>query len=287
MKNSIKLLIFFGLILAVALSGCLGGDSGAGGNTTDDGNAEDTGASHFYKNVTLSDDNMVLNFEFTTTPSTGYGWTVRQIWTVAESRVVAESRTGILNEVATGTTTPNLPGASGVQIWSFEGNQAGVVMLNFIYSGGFEDDTAVENLTYVIEVRDDKSMVIRSVSSPKENLLPLHKDTTFENNGAVLKMAFGSNPTTGYDWTVSAAPAGVLNMTKNDFNASETGLAGASGTRAFEFEGLKAGSANITFRYLRTFEAGSTVETAVYGVNVFENKTIEIVSVSYDTLYLA
>ena len=272
MKNLSKLLILVGLILAVALSGCLGGNNGAGNNTPDT-DTPDTGAgaSNFSKNVTLSDNNTVLNFEFTTNPSTGYGWTL------------TANQTGLLNEVANDITTPGLPGAPGVQIWSFEGNQAGLVSLNFIYARSFEDNSTVEDLTYVIEVKDDMSMIIFSVSSPYVDILR-SKETTLENNSTALKLVFGSNPTTGYDWTVSVTPAGVLNMTKDDFNAPTTGLVGASGTHIFEFEGLKAGSANVTLNYLRSFEAGSTIENAVYGIKVNENKTLEIVSISYDTL---
>jgi len=273
LKNILKLLILTGLILVVALSGCLGGDDGNDGNDGDDGADNNTpdSASNFSKNVTLSDNNSVLNFEFTTNPSTGYGWTL------------TANQTGLLNEVASDVTTSRMPGAPGVQIWSFEGNQAGVVALNFIYERSFEENSTVENLTYVIEVKDDMSMIILSVSSPYVDILR-SKETTLENNSTALKLVFGSNPTTGYDWTVSVVPAGVLNMTKDDFNAPTTGLVGASGTHIFEFEGLKAGSANVTLSYLRTFEADSTIENAVYGITVNENKTLEIVSISYDTL---
>ena len=175
-------------------------------------------------------------------------------------------------------------GAPGTHTWIFAGNASGVVELNFVYSRSFENNTTVENLTYVIDVKDDKSMEILSVSSPEGNLLPLYKTTTVENNSSVLKMVSQENPTTGYAWNVTLTPTDVLNKTRDFYDAPTTEAAGAPGAHTWEFDGLKAGTANVTLSYLRSFEADKPIENAVYNINVYENKTLEIVGISFDTL---
>ena len=268
MKNMTKLLVLAGLILAVAFSGCLGGDDPADNNTT--------AATGFAKDVKLSENNTVLTFTFSANPTTGYDWTL------------TENITGILNKTVDNyTASSDAPGASGVHTWAFTGEKAGIVTLNFIYARSFEDGSTIENLTYVIEVKEDKSIEIIA-SSTADGTGTFPKAVTLENENAVLKLVFTENPTTGYSWATDVSPANVLNKTLDNSSSaaaeSDEPTTGAPSIHTWEYAGLKAGMAALTFDYNRSFEENSTTEKAIYTVIVDENNKIKITGILYDTL---
>ena len=181
LKNTTKLLVLAGLILVVALSGCLGGDDPAN-NTTENGQsvatdvtgktidpannntseivAKDNGTSGNNNTSTasstspdkassarddiLSENNKVLTFNFGAT--TGQDWKL------------TENKSGILSK-----TSDNY--ASGLHTWSFKGETPGLVTLNFDYSQASAGSNSSESRSYTIEVKDDKSMTIVGSSS--------------------------------------------------------------------------------------------------------------------------
>ncbi|WNY22987.1 hypothetical protein MmiHf6_02830 [Methanimicrococcus hongohii] len=264
-----KLLIIAGLILAVAFSGCLGSDDDVVDEPDNNTTAE---ATHFYKNVTVEDNDTVVKFELTSNPSTGYGWTA------------TANKTGILNETVNNVATPDMVGAPGVHTFSYKAQAAGTVELNFKYERSFENNTTLEDLTYVIQVYQNNTVEILSVTSPTGNLLPLSKNVTLENNSTAVKMMFTENPTTGYTWNISMTPSDVLNISKDHFDTPATDLVGAAGVHTWQFESLKAGNVSLVFNHNRSFEDNSTTEIVVFGLKTNTDKTIEIRSISLDTV---
>jgi predicted secreted protein len=259
LKNLAKILILTCLILAVAFSGCLGG--GGDDSTNETGNT-----SYFYKNITLAENDTILKFEFITNPSTGYGW------------VMTANNTGVLNEVVNNvtTSTSGMVGASGIHTFSYKAQSPGMTSLNFKYERSFENDTTLEDLTCVIQVNSDNTIEILSVTTPDGNLLPFPKSVTLEENGTAIQMTFKENPTTGYTWNVSVAPANVLNMTADNFISPNTDMPGASGLRAWQFESLKAGKVSLIFDHNRSFEDESTTEIVVVELETNANGIIKI-----------
>lgn len=267
MKNLTKLLILVGLVLAVAFSGCLGSDDG---NETENNTTVDP--THFYKNVTLTENDTTVKFEFTANPSTGYIWDV------------TPDKAGILNETINNTATPDRPGASGVQTFAYKAEAPGTVSLNFKYERSFEDASTVEDLTYVIQVHQNNTVEILSVSTPTGNLLPIAKNATLEKNDTVIKMMFTENPTTGYSWNITMKPSDVLNMTADHFDAPATDAAGTPGVHTWEFASLKAGTVSLVFDHNRSFENSSTTETATFDLKTNSDNTVEIRAISFDTV---
>ena len=146
LKNMTKLLILTGLIFVVALSGCLGGDDKTGNNTKESSARE----------AILSENDTILTFNFDENPSIGYEWTV------------TESQTGILNKtIDSYTSSSDSLGSSGIHTWVYNGETPGTVTLNYICI--YRSDRTIENLTYVVEVKEDKSIEIISQSSSMAN----------------------------------------------------------------------------------------------------------------------
>lgn len=84
------------------------------------------------------------------------------------------------------------------------------------------------------------------------------------------RVALDGNPTTGYSWQYSMAPTGVVEEAANGYyqNYHERDLVGAGGTFVFDFKGVKEGTADVTFRYVRPWVQGEAVETKVYRLTV-------------------
>ena len=177
-----KLLILTGLIFVVALSGCLGGDTGTDNNATEEGsdaasqmpgkdstndttiatNDGSSGSSNSNNNnnpsspdeassardAILSESDKVLTFKLGAT--TGQDWKL------------TENKSGILSKTSDSY-------ASGVHTWSFKGETPGLVTLDFEYSQASAGSNVSESRSYSIEVNDDKSMTIHSSGSSGSN----------------------------------------------------------------------------------------------------------------------
>ena len=136
MKNKTKLLALACLLFAVILSGCLGGNDPVNSNTN--GSVK--------KEMALSENNMVLTFDFEENSANGKDWTL------------TESQSGILKK----TTDSS---ASGSHTWSFQGETPGTVSLNFRYHQVSEKGESTESISYVVKVNNDKSIEIISMAS--------------------------------------------------------------------------------------------------------------------------
>ena len=77
--------------------------------------------------------------------------------------------------------------------------------------------------------------------------------------GGVLTVSLGSNPTTGFSWAEAAeiADPTVLQQAESNFQAPDNkGVVGASGTQVWTFEALQNGTTVVTMEYGRPWEGG-------------------------------
>jgi len=84
-------------------------------------------------------------------------------------------------------------------------------------------------------------------------------------------IAIGANPTTGYDWEVSLDETmlELVEMTYKLAEEAEYEIVGAGGVDYFRFKALKAGEAEITMVYKRSWEEPTAQdETKVFTVNI-------------------
>ncbi|MBE9483186.1 MAG: protease inhibitor I42 family protein [Chloroflexi bacterium] len=84
-------------------------------------------------------------------------------------------------------------------------------------------------------------------------------------------IAIGANPTTGYDWEVSLDET-MLELVEKTYKLAEEAeheIVGAGGVDYFRFKALKAGQAEITMVYKRSWEEPTAQdETKVFTVNI-------------------
>ncbi len=92
------------------------------------------------------------------------------------------------------------------------------------------------------------------------------------------------NPSTGYGWVYKISDESVVKLAKSAYIPADTGfgreaIAGAPGTRVFEFTGLKAGVSALTLDYERAWE-NEPVRTVVIKITVASDMTVtaELVS---------
>jgi len=82
-------------------------------------------------------------------------------------------------------------------------------------------------------------------------------------------IAIGANPTTGYDWEVSLDEA-ILELVEKTYKLAEEAeheIVGAGGVDYFRFRALKAGEAEITMVYKRSWEEEG-IDQKVFTVNI-------------------
>ena len=91
-----------------------------------------------------------------------------------------------------------------------------------------------------------------------DNNITVDKDKTFI-------VVLDSNPTTGYSWQASFNEA-FLRLDNQEFvSQGEPGIVGAGGTETFTFTGLKQGTTDIIFSYLRSWETDA-IETKTFTI---------------------
>ena len=98
---------------------------------------------------------------------------------------------------------------------------------------------------------------------------------TYNRRKTEVTIALESNPSTGYDWVYGVSDLTVVKNTNDRFyDGNSGGMAGAPGTRAVTFKGLKAGTATVTFHYQRSWEEEEPIRTVVIKIAVAENKKL-------------
>jgi predicted secreted protein len=75
--------------------------------------------------------------------------------------------------------------------------------------------------------------------------------------GSQFAVAFESNPTTGFRWSITTEPdPAVISLVRTEDVPALTRLPGAPGIACFVFAAVGAGSTSVDFAYARSFEAG-------------------------------
>lgn len=105
-------------------------------------------------------------------------------------------------------------------------------------------------------------------STPAVLDIYFEKTGSIYNVGEVYELSFPSNPTTGYDWNISAPAELIVNQT---FVPSSFDLAGTSGQTVFRITSEKAGNYDFTVKYMRVWEGEASAQytysdTLIYAV---------------------
>lgn len=89
-----------------------------------------------------------------------------------------------------------------------------------------------------------------------------HVTSMTASAGQNFTVTLDSNPSTGYQWDVSAiANNDLVRFIKSDFVQSDSGLIGAGGKQTLTFQALKAGETTIVLDYARPWEKENPADT--------------------------
>jgi inhibitor of cysteine peptidase len=82
--------------------------------------------------------------------------------------------------------------------------------------------------------------------------------------GKEFVITLDANATTGYEWQL-AAPIDdkLINLVSSEYVPYETGLVGSGGKSVWTFKAIQAGKAQISFKYIRSWEKDITPENRV------------------------
>ncbi len=87
-----------------------------------------------------------------------------------------------------------------------------------------------------------------------------------KNEALVLELE--ENPTTGYTWSYTLEPAGILTIESDEFIAPDTGLVGAPGRHVWRFTPAADGEVTLTFVHAQAWAGGSKGDTRVLRYSV-------------------
>ena len=93
-----------------------------------------------------------------------------------------------------------------------------------------------------------------------------------------FSISIDENPTTGYRWSQKIADESIIKLAKDNYNAPQSGLVGAGGTRVFTYTAVAPGKTTIVLNYERSWE-GNPIKTLTVSVEVAEDLTV-----TYETL---
>lgn len=88
-----------------------------------------------------------------------------------------------------------------------------------------------------------------------------------------LVIELDGNRTTGYSWTYTMEPDGIVQEVSQEYRTASgnASRAGAGGIFVFTFEGIMPGSVELCFSYLRPWESGvDPAKTKYYKLTVDE-----------------
>lgn len=190
-------------------------------------------------------------------PSTGY------IWSLSE-----EPDTGLISLASKDIfDSGDMPGAPAMQVFNFDALAEGSTELKFEYSRPWETDVEPERTcTVSVMISAGSSEPAREFSDPNTPI-----DV---KKGEDFVIALESNPSTGYLWELVEEPdSSILAFESMRYvqPVTEEGTVGAPGKELWRFDTLEAGSAKISFKYVRPWEKDAEPEkTAEFTVNVSE-----------------
>lgn len=86
-----------------------------------------------------------------------------------------------------------------------------------------------------------------------------------------FEINFDANATTGFSWAYTIDKEGIVELVKDEYvaNSTDTLMVGVGGKQYYEFKGLSAGSAVITFTYSQSWDKESApAQTIAYSLTV-------------------
>ena len=87
-----------------------------------------------------------------------------------------------------------------------------------------------------------------------------------------ISIVLEENPSTGYSWSYTVEPEGMLREKGSMFVPGETGegemMTGVPGKRLYSFEPLADGKVTLTFQYAQAWEGGDVGQTLVYEIEI-------------------
>jgi inhibitor of cysteine peptidase len=76
--------------------------------------------------------------------------------------------------------------------------------------------------------------------------------------GQTLEVVLDSNPSTGYTWTIAAAPEFLKSEGEPTFaSEAESGVVGAGGKQTLKFSVTAVGTGELSLSYVRPWESGT------------------------------
>ena len=95
------------------------------------------------------------------------------------------------------------------------------------------------------------------------------------------------NRTTGYSWTYTMSPEGVIREQSHTYVSSSNpqGASGVGGTFVFTFEAVSEGEAELIFSYSRAWDDGPAANMAFYRATVNANGNLTIEQIEAPTDY--
>lgn len=91
--------------------------------------------------------------------------------------------------------------------------------------------------------------------------------------GEPFSISLESNPSTGYQWTITEQPDPELVTVENESGTvnpgdNDSGAVGVPGTTTFDFKAKASGTATVTFTYARSFDPEDSPTSTTFTINV-------------------
>ena len=86
--------------------------------------------------------------------------------------------------------------------------------------------------------------------------------------GQTRVLALKSNPSTGYDWTVTYGRSDLLKVRDLGYRAKKPVMPGSPGLHRWSLKAQRSGEAQVTFRYARPWETGGDAITREIRVTI-------------------
>jgi|TARA_B100000959_G_C14977515_1_gene622137 predicted secreted protein len=85
----------------------------------------------------------------------------------------------------------------------------------------------------------------------------------------VFNIELQSNPTTGYEWSLTMNPEGIISRKSKNYTSSASGRVGVGGIMSWTLASKKIGATTLTFKYHRPWEKDvEPTREVVFNINV-------------------
>lgn len=145
-------------------------------------------------------------------------------------------------------------------------------------TGNITIDGKLYSFAVTGEAQGDKfPMATKSFTLDGVITQPTEKNNTNTIGKKTVEIDLESNPTTGYDWQYSADKDGIIKEVSKVYKSDDVpkDVCGSGGTDIWTFEGLKEGSTEVTFKYLRPWEK-EVIKTRIFIFTVDKDLKVKV-----------